>query len=100
MLRMRGNLGKLQVGYQVAVQFRSWSLTCNQEVVGNTDWQLTAVVDAADSYWSTQRLDGIRLELDDRVWWRWSEVAIISGTVAKGNRITVVFRGDPDIRES
>jgi hypothetical protein len=99
-LKMRGHHGKLQVGYQIAAQFREWSLTCDRDALDQSVWQLSATVAALDTFWSTQPPTGIRLEMDHRVWWRWHEVEVTSGSIVKGKRVTITFRGNPDIRES
>jgi hypothetical protein len=98
MLRGSGNLGKLQVGYQTAVTIRLWSLTCSQDLLATVDWKLEATVDSIDGYWSTQPPTEIRLQMDVGIWWRWTEDVRLSGTIVPGKKVSVTFRGSPDIR--
>lgn len=97
MLRMTGDLGVMRVGYQHAIKFRSWSLTCDRDTLHTTTWSLKATVTEVHGYWSTQRQDDIALLMQESAWWRWKEIVSIEGKLVSGTTLHVVFRGDPDI---
>lgn len=96
-MRMHGNLGWLQVGYLVSVEFTDWNLTCAQEVMGVVDWSLTGKVSKLDTMWSTQPPTEVRLSVQPGVWWRWKGSIEVTGTVAIGKTVSVRFRGEMDI---
>lgn len=94
---MSGDLGILQVGYQTAVEFRQWSLTCDRGSLDGNVWSLTGVVKWIDTFWSTQRPTTIKLSMQPRIWWKWEDVVVTSGKVTVGSKITVEFRDSPEI---
>lgn len=92
MSELTGTVGKLKVGYQVALTIGPWTVVRQQPTLGLPEVTLTGTVVRADGYWSRQRPMVVGLWMGE-TWWVWTTLTEIEGIEA--GTISARLTGDP-----
>lgn len=89
-LGLRGQQGRIKVGYQVAAELGAFTLS----PCGPGEWQIDAAVVSVDEFWVTQEAERL-LELTvGQQRWIWRAVRLVVG----GGRVTGALTGRPERR--
>lgn len=89
-LGLRGQQGRLKVGYQVAAELGAFTLS----PAGPSAWQLDAAITSFDEFWVAQEAERT-LELTvGQQRWVWRSVQLVVG----GGRVTGALTGRPERR--
>ncbi len=88
-LTVRGQDGRIRVGYQTAAILGSFSLT----PVGPNQWEVQATVTQADAFWMSQSPRTLELSVGQQRW-RWPA----TGLVVDGGTVSGIVTGRPERR--